>query len=304
MTLVKPREPAPYQLTPAKRPNLPSLIDLVPGAGTARVVEVSGGRKVGLPEGLDIAGPASYEPGDDYSAIATLTGDGNGYNATGVRVNGCHVAFRCCDHDRQDLCLDGVIADGRNIGTTQDWVFGVLGRTAGHLTIGQSTFTRGGSHTNPNKSHRIYIGRECSLAIDGACFDGNWAGREIQCYDGTSKEIAEWKAAGHTFRKPEYWHVRNTTIERLLLPAGNPGSYHAIESNPLICSEFQDCHIANDYCCINAQGDVKITGGVLEGKGAGVRAMRGGIRIELHGVENRCKVPVDTQGFDVKVVRS
>lgn len=297
--MIRPAEPAPFQLG-SSRPNYAgSDLRLEAGAGVGRVFEVTAG-KAKLAN-FSVTGPDAYKPGDDYSAIATLTGDGNSYKATRVHINGCHVAFRICDGDHQDVCLKACIVDGRNIGVSQDWVFGVLGRTAGKLTIGgESVFTRGGSHTNPNKSHRIYIGRECSLAIDGMHSYGNWAGREIQCYDGTPEEIK-----GKTFRKPAYWHVRNTVIERLALPAGQLGSYHAIESNPLICSEFEDCHIANDYACILAKGDVRISGGVLEGAGAGVRAFRDGITIELHGVENRCKVPVDTAGHSgVKVVRS
>lgn len=299
---MKPAEPAPYQIAKDRLTAIPTEIVLDPGAGVGRVIEAGKG-KARLSD-LTVRGPARYGAGDDYSAIATLTGDGNGYSATRVTVGGLHVAFRCCDYDRQDVCLQDCRVHGHSIGNTQDWVFGVLGRTAGRLTIGGGLFSGGGSHTKPNKSHRIYIGRECSVGIDGTRFRENWCGREIQCYDGTPEEVKAWLAAGHKFRKPEYWHVRKVRIERLLLPAGQLGSYHAIESNPLVTSEFEDCWIHNDYCCINAQGDVVVRGGVLEGKGAGIRAMRSGIRIELHGVENRCAIPVDKQGFDVKVVRS
>ena len=244
-----------------------------------------------LIEDVIVAGPKTYLGGDDYSGVCTWTGDGNGYTCRKTIARRLNVAFRCCDNDRQNITLDHCIVDSRLIGINEDWVFGLMGRTAGIVKIIKGQMRGGGSYRNPNKSHRIYIGHATSLDIDGWHSYGNIAGRDIQVYDGENLPPST----------PLFWNVRNTVIESHKLPG-----YSAVQSNRLIESHFENCVISNEYCCIEANGDVHIKDstllGAADGYSAGVRAMRDNIRIVLENVDNRCPIPVDFAGHaDVDV---
>ena len=290
---MKPASPAPFQVTPKAPYGGPSVLTLDAGAGSARAIEVAGG-KVKLPDGLEIKETAPYLAGDDYSGIAMLTGSGHGVSVKGLRTSGLHVAVRGCQGYDQSICLKDPIIDGADKGRKQEWVFGILTAQHGPVIVDGGVFTRGGSLTNPNKSHRLYLAPETPLALTNSVFRLNHAGRDVQIYGGDGSK-----------KPPPYWHIGGCTFERLLLKPPAFGSYASVQTNPLVRSVIEDTVIANDYCCVEAHGDVLIKGGSLDGEGAGVRAMHEGITIELRGVVNACEVPVDTQGLKgVKVVRS
>ena len=274
-----------YDLTATKPYTGPNPLKLDAGKGSYRAINVSGA-KSNLLRALQVLGPDTYKPGDDYSGVALLSG-GNGLRAVELDALGLHVAVRGA-YDSRALCLASPVIDGDDIGKTQDWVFGVLTAQIGDVTIDHGLFVRGGSKTNPNKSHRLYLSEQTPLALTASEFRGNWAGRDVQVY-GQNPEFPD--------AKPGHWYIGHCTFEKLLLPAGQFGSYASIQTNPHVLSEIEDTSVENDYCCIEAHGDTLIRGGMLKGKGAGVRAMRDGIRIELHGVDVACGVPVDTQGL-------
>lgn len=264
------------------------------GLGTYRFANVSAGKAVVGP--LTMQGPGTYKPGDNYSGLCTLTGDGNGYTASQLELLGLHVALRCCDRYDQPICVDQCLIDGQRIGEREAWSFGILGRTFGHLIVGNSRFTGGGSFKVPNECHRIYVGRSCSLAVENVTMEGNLAGRDIQVYDERLDGLPP----------PDFWYVRKSKFGKVEVPGGQMGGYHLLDSNPLILSTFEDCSIHSDYACIRAQGDVLVDGGELIGKGAGVIAAADNIRIELRGVDTSSVArPIDTAGRrGVEVVRS
>lgn len=300
MTLVKPAEPAPYQLAPNRLLAIPERIALELGAGTGRVIEASGKGKAQL-KSTEVSGPRIFGPDDDYTGLALLTGHDYGYRATDCRMNGLHVAFRACGGYRQNVCLQGCTIDSRLIGNTQLWVFGFMGGTAGELIIGDSLFTRGGSRLIPkdgnggrNQSHRIYIGTSTSLAIDGCDFTDNIAGRDIQVY-GEWPDPDTGKVA-----KPRYWHIRNATFAKHVLDG-----FVSIQTNPYVLCELENVDVTNDYEAIWAYGDLTIRDSVLRGKGIAVRAMRSDITVRLENVQTPGIATLVERGghAGVKVVR-
>lgn len=301
MPLIKPAEPAPYQLAKDRLVALPPVVELEAGAGVGRFAEVSGKGKARISGVARIEGPATYEPDDDYTGIALMDRHGIGYATKDLILGGLHVAYRGCDGRRQGICVSGGKVDGAYIGRRELWQFGILARIAGQVIVNGTQFVRGGSSRYPmggeggkNQSHRLYLGTSTSLAIDGAEFTDNLAGRDVQVY-GDTPDPDTGKIA-----KPKYWHIRNSLFAKHELDG-----YVSIQTNPYVLCELENVTVRNDYEAIWAYGDVTMRGGAIVGKGTGLRAMADGITITLEDVKTSGLTKlVEKGGFkNVKVVR-
>lgn len=287
-TDVYPAEPAPYQVTPSAPYDGPMHAQLVAGQGTGRMIEGSGNGSLEGIDGLSVRGPATYSSGDDYSAIAFLSGSSPELDVTNLTLTGLNVGLRGADGVVQTTILRDSLIDGNNIGASQLWVFGILTYQIGPVVAINTDFVNGGSHLDPvggnggkNQSHRIYISNQTPLQLDGCNFTGNYAGRDVQVY-----------GDAQTPHTPEYWEITNCFFDYHTL-----NGYVSIQSNPLVESVFDSTTVNNDYACIQAFGDIHMRNDcVLNGDGTGILVMADNITLNLDGLTNNCATPIDLNG--------